>query len=309
MSVYPLRVVIAPASSEDAEGAAALLDIVDPDGVHTVAGFRYRMETAQPAQRTRSWKAEQDGDIVGWAGAGLDPFSSDQGRAFTRVAVHPDHRGRGLGGSLWSEVSRHLDEIGAARTVTFSRSEATAKHFAEARGFTLVGTDTSSALDPRTLPEPPEPPEGVEVRALQSFTHDPEPVYRADADSVRDEPGPFDFSNFTFDVWQRHTWNHPDCDREIGAAVVIHGTVVATTFVYCDRDSGRATNGGTGVMRAYRGRGLGLLVKQHSLARAAELGITSVVTQNDDTNAPMLAINRRLGYQPFGAGHSWVLER
>ena len=62
-------------------------------------------------------------------------------------------------------------------------------------------------------------------------------------------------------------------------------------------------------MRAYRGRGLGLLVKQHSLARAAELGITSVVTQNDDTNAPMLAINRRLGYQPCGAGHSWVLER
>ena len=61
-------------------------------------------------------------------------------------------------------------------------------------------------------------------------------------------------------------------------------------------------------MCAHRGRGLGLLMKHHSLAAAAELGITRVVTQNDDTNAPMLAINRHLGYEPFSVGYAWVLE-
>jgi len=29
-------------------------------------------------------------------------------------------------------------------------------------------------------------------------------------------------------------------------------------------------------------------------------GITQIATRNDETNAPMLAINRRLGYQPAG---------
>ena len=62
-------------------------------------------------------------------------------------------------------------------------------------------------------------------------------------------------------------------------------------------------------MRAFRGRGLGLLMKRHSLALAAAAGITRVITQNDETNAPMLAINAKLGYQPLSSGHSWVRER
>ena len=63
------------------------------------------------------------------------------------------------------------------------------------------------------------------------------------------------------------------------------------------------------VTPAFRGRGLGHLMKQVSLTRAAASGITRVITQNDDTNAPMVAINERLGYTPFSTGHSWVLER
>jgi RimJ/RimL family protein N-acetyltransferase len=76
-----------------------------------------------------------------------------------------------------------------------------------------------------------------------------------------------------------------------------------------DRERGPAMNGGTGVRREFRGRGLGLLMKQYSLAAASDAGIVRVFTQNDETNAPMLAINERLGYRPFSAGHSWVLDR
>ena len=50
-------------------------------------------------------------------------------------------------------------------------------------------------------------------------------------------------------------------------------------------------------------------MKQRSLSWAAAAGITRVITQNDATNAPMLAINARLGYEPFAVGHAWVLER
>ena len=95
----------------------------------------------------------------------------------------------------------------------------------------------------------------------------------------------------------------------LSVVALADGAVVGTSFLYTDRETGRAMNAGTGVVREFRGRGLGLLMKQHSLSLAAAAGITKVITQNDETNAPMLAINAKLGYQPLSSGHSWVLER
>ena len=43
---------------------------------------------------------------------------------------------------------------------------------------------------------------------------------------------------------------------------------------------------------------LARLVKLAALRWASENGVTSVWTTNDETNAPMLAVNRRLGYEP-----------
>ena len=56
----------------------------------------------------------------------------------------------------------------------------------------------------------------------------------------------------------------------------------------------------TGTLPELRGRGLGRQVKLASINWAAENGVTQMFTTNDETNAPMLAINRRLGYQPRG---------
>jgi RimJ/RimL family protein N-acetyltransferase len=113
----------------------------------------------------------------------------------------------------------------------------------------------------------------------------------------------------TYETWRRLTWDNPECDRELGTVAVADGAPVGISFLETDRATGRAVNVGTGVIPAFRGRGLGLLMKQVSLTRAAAAGITRVITQNDDTNAPMVAINERLGYRPFSTGHSWVLER
>ena len=301
--------MISSASIDDAPRAAALLGLALEDRLSTAAGVRYRMATAQPEDHGRYWKLESEGELVGWAHGGLDPFSADRGRAFASVVVHPGRRRRGLGSALWAVVSAHLDEIGARRTVTFSGDDDHSKSFTEAQGFRLESTEISSAVDPRRLSPPPAPAPGIELHPLRAFAGDPEQVYQADRDSMQDEPGPFDMSGLTFAIWRRIIWDHPECDRDLGAVVVADGVVVGTTFLYVDHDAGRAMNAGTGVVGEYRGRGLGLLVKQHSLAWAAAAGITRVITQNDDTNAPMLAINRKLGYEAFSAGHAWILEQ
>ena len=54
----------------------------------------------------------------------------------------------------------------------------------------------------------------------------------------------------------------------------------------------------TGVDRAYRGRGLALATKLVALRRAREWGAAYARTNNDSQNAPILAVNRKLGYTP-----------
>ena len=54
----------------------------------------------------------------------------------------------------------------------------------------------------------------------------------------------------------------------------------------------------TGVDRAYRGRGLALAAMVWALRRARAWGAAYARTTNDSQNAPILAVNRRLGYLP-----------
>ena len=67
--------MISPASVDDAARAARLFAASFDDRVTTVAGIRYRFESAQPEDRMQYVRAECDGELVGWAHGGLDAFA------------------------------------------------------------------------------------------------------------------------------------------------------------------------------------------------------------------------------------------
>ena len=301
--------MISRASIADAPRAAALLRATFDDRLNTVAGTQYRMASVLPKDRVGYWKAEHDGELIGWASAGINTFAPTDTAAFGGIVVSPAHRRGGIGAALWEVLHAHVEEIGVRRLVATSEADADSMAFPQVRGFTLAATQTSLAVDPRTIEPPTSLPPGVELRPFSAYADDPEPVYEGGLESILDEPGPDDHSGMTYETWKRHHWDNPNCDHALSLAALVDGQIVGTTFLFTDREEGRAMNGGTGVARAHRGRGLGLLMKQHSLAAAANAGIVRVFTQNDDTNAPMMAINERLGYTPFSSRHSWVLER
>ncbi len=300
--------MISRATADDAPAAAALLRVVRPGELVAAAHVRHRIESAQPEERAAWWKAADESGVVGWASAALNSFSAEPGRALVSLAVHPRSRRRGIGTALWEAVETHLVDIGARRVSIPSRDDDASARFARARRFHHASSDTLLEVDPRRVASVTAP-FGVEVRAMTTFVADPQPVYRCDAETMTDEPGPFDAGAMTFEAWRRHVWEHPLVDRELSLTAVVGGDVVGTTFLCTDRETGQGLNGGTGVARAFRGRGLGLLLKRQSLALAAEAGITRVVTHNDETNAPMLAINRRLGYRPLATCLWWQRER
>jgi hypothetical protein len=78
------------------------------------------------------------------------------------------------------------------------------------------------------------------------------------------------------------------------------GKVVAFTDIIVTKDETRAAQWYTIVDRDFRGHRLGAAVKVANLRQvlAAHPELTEVHTSNAETNANMVGINDRLGYQP-----------
>ena len=212
-------------------------------------------------------------------------------------------------GSLGRGGSSPCGRSGRERPPRSTRDDALSVAFAERRGFRKTSSDALSATDPTRLPPAPEPPNGVALRPPADWLDDPRPIYELDLAGVIDEPGDNDFSGMTFELWRDDFWSYPDYDYDISTVAVVDGRPVSMSMLLVDADAGRAVSGFAATYREYRGRGLAGLCKHHTLAKAADAGITHAVTGNDETNAPMLAINRRLGYRPFATAYSWRRER
>ncbi|MGZ4032793.1 MAG: GNAT family N-acetyltransferase, partial [Tumebacillaceae bacterium] len=72
---------------------------------------------------------------------------------------------------------------------------------------------------------------------------------------------------------------------------------VGLTQLQALKDSGTAYNYFTGVTRSYRGHNVALALKLLAIRNARQANIPSMSTYNDSENAPMLAINQKLGYE------------
>jgi GNAT superfamily N-acetyltransferase len=279
----------------DAEQVVALLFATNSTIVTNVRGWLHRRAAVPERARLSSVVAEVDGRIAGAADAGLNFFGSGD-LGVLGVLVHPDQRNQGIGSALYELAFEHLVSLGAPRaTSMFDETEA-GLEFARRRGWREVRAEILSMLDPRDVDEQPSPlVELVPARDL-----DPRELHRVDEEATRDVPAVEELEGIPYDEWRAFVWDNPLVTRDGSFGAVVDGSVAAVSLLTANIDIGRAANMFTGTSREHRGRGLALAVKLASTHWAAANGITQIVTTNDETNAPMLAVNRRLGYRPSG---------
>ena len=89
------------------------------------------------------------------------------------------------------------------------------------------------------------------------------------------------------------------------------GRLAGITEVYWNPNRPRILwQGFTGVMPAYRGRGLGRWLKAEMLIRILRdrPQVQVIRAGNADSNAPMLKINRALGFQRYVVWATWQVE-
>jgi GNAT superfamily N-acetyltransferase len=286
--------------SEDFASATELLNRVWPHRVGSERALRHAAAAAPPEAHRRYWAADDAGRLVGWATAAIE-YQSSERPGFLQASVSPESRKAGIGAALVERCEAHLAGLGVTTVLSFTTPEDGARSFATARGFRHANTNRVSGVDPRTI-EPPGVPPGVDLRPLAAL--DPRKVYELDAATMSDVPGEVAMDDVSFDQWFDDYWSHPDTDLDASTAAVVDGRPVAFTHLRT-APGGRAVTDMTGTLRDYRCRGLALLVKRATLVNAAERGVELVLTENDETNAPMLRVNERLGYQPVGSTLSW----
>ena len=273
-----------PGGLADAEGWAEVVAEASPYLVQDSTSETHEMQHDPPG--ARRWVVEDAGRVV--ALARLVEYD-DEGHASLRLMVRPTHRRRGHARTLLEVALDHL-----TRPVVHSivEDDDESRAAAQRLGFELTRTFHMSALDPREVPAPPA---DDRVHPLAAF--DERELWAAHNSVVVDDPSGLSLQ-VTFEEWLED-WHDPRCRPELSTGIVEDGRLVA--FSRLGAAGTRAWSDMTGTLPGHRGHGLGLLAKQHTLAKAAQAGIERCFAGNDGDNAAMLAVNRRLGYRPFAS--------
>ncbi|MFI6349284.1 GNAT family N-acetyltransferase [Streptomyces sp. NPDC050560] len=257
----------------------------------------FDQEHAHPDAHATLLVAEEAGEIIGTAQVAVAHESPRPGIGTANVYTHPGREGRGAGLGLLRAAERLLAGLGVTRVYAWVPDEPRHRAFAARRGYRPSRSAHFLRLDltAAALPERPLPP-GVSLCTAADFAADPRPLFDLDAATVRDEPGDVASEFDDYAHWLTGTWRHPLLDRGLTSVAVAGGRPVAFSVAYTD-GAGRYLSAMTGTLREFRGRGLAALAKADSLRRARDAGCTEAYTGNDAQNAPMLAVNARLGYR------------
>lgn len=248
------------------------------------------------------WVAELDGVAVGFAQA-VGHGVADGHRGIGYVFVQPGWRRRGVGTALWREVLRVADaERVPGVQVQTDDSDATTIQIALEHGFRKRGLHLESVLDltrvegVRHLVTAPTAP-GVELRQLpddadDTLWHEFAETFNRLMQDAPDTAGgaeamPYD----TMRAVIKEPW-------QVYGAWAAGRMVGLTCVVVRDSRAAQLNTMLTAVDRDLRRRGLATAMKAaHALALGGA-GWSSLVTQNMEGNAAILAANRTLGFVP-----------
>lgn len=230
------------------------------------------------------------------------------GHFHVRVIVAPEARGRGLGSHMYIEALRTAREHGATHLQSrVYEPDAGSLQFAQARGFQVIHHSFESILDLALFDEHhyDELTARLEAEGFRFFSlaeagltdENKRKLYEVNRVSGLDNPGNDrtfpDFYAFSKNVFEA-SWFR--ADMQILAS---HGERwVGLSALGINPASLSAYNAYTGVLPEFRGRGLAQALKLQTILLARQEGMRTIRTNNDSNNAPMLAVNRKLGYSP-----------
>jgi GNAT superfamily N-acetyltransferase len=292
---------IRTAGPDDAAGIAQVWADTMPQLVKT----KRAIETELRHSRNRGVLIAADGaDVVGYANIYLPAAGAEAPRVRITLQVPSGYRKRGIGSALLAAITARAVQVAAGRLLVVVREDDDSKDFATKRGFALDRWMTNSTADLTVAREPVAPPDGLRVIDYSQLS--PRQLFDAEV-AVRDDDPSGLSGGPPYDEWVDVSWGNPDGRRDLSFAVLDGDRVLSFVTTTADPDRKLIWSNLTGTIPSARGRGLAKVVKSVALARARDAGFVTASTGNDAGNAPMLAVNRWLGYQETSG--AWTAEK
>ena len=285
-------IVVRTAEPGDVPAMAQVWAAAVPYFVRSAASIAHVMAADRDVGRRRT-VAVLDGQVIGTATSFLRPDDV----CAVQLAVDPEHRGRGAGTALYDDAMGSLDSHGAPVVEGVANDDPASLAFATRRGFAVSGEHMISGVDPRTVDPVGPPPDGLEPVRCDRLP-DTDSLLATHNASAKDDPSGHSRVH-TPAEFRSQWWDSPDNAIDLSWAMLHGQTVAAFTSVQVDRERGRAWSSMTATHPSYRRRGLATWAKRATLNSLADAGVTRAMTANDVQNAPMLAVNDRLGYRPI----------
>ena len=296
--------LIRPVDEErDFPELAAMLDQVMTQGM-TVAQLRTGAKSPAPLNRNMVALNDEEA-IVGWSLLRRSE-NEPESRAFTSIIAHPHSRRNGIGSALLDDVVTHARSIGV--TALKSRvkdSEPGWLAWAKSKGFEIERHQFRSSVALREFDDSPFMGRITELETagivfttlaeLGDTNENRRRYYEADFKAAQDIPGEDyieSWPEYEVEVFGNEEY------RPEGAYLALDGDqIIGVAHVMLDSEHDRMENLFTGVLREYRGRGSAQAMKLLTIKYAKQSGVSVILTENDSENAPMLAVNGKLGYK------------
>lgn len=313
--------VIRSLRGADFSAVADIWNAVHPDAPTSVEEVRDLYDRIDRTRYVSEWLAAVDSErarVIAYGYYHHAPWAHHPDKYRAGLYVHPDHRRRGVGARVLREILGALEGRRAARVTMWTREDhAPGASLLGRFGFSEYVRDIESRLQVAAadLSELRRHAERIEARGITITTLSDEMA--RDPDCLRalyhvhcvidmsapqedpDPPTPLSYLDF-LRLEAQHPLTIPD-----GFFIAKHGDLyVGESYLKrSDGDPTRLNQDLTGVLPLYQRGGIATLLKLQTIAYAQQHGYREIRTFNSSLNAPMLAINKRLGFEPQPA---WV---
>jgi GNAT superfamily N-acetyltransferase len=256
--------------------------------------------------RLRVVAVDEEDAPVGYSEIHHDPRRYDPRRYFLRLGVDPERRRHGIGAALWARLSAELGQRSAEVVGLWAGDETACQAFVTKRGFVEVARSYAQVLAVASAPLPTRALEervtstGVRVTtlsALRDALGDAALEAAWDLDSAcRLEHGGLGRATpLPFAGWL--------AENVLGELALPDAYFVALDGARYVGLSSALRDGDdtlrmriTGVLPAYRRRGIGRLLKLRVHAWARSHGVSEIHTTTTKADPAMVALNDALGY-------------
>lgn len=307
------QIRIRPLRNEDFDAITQIEIANFPDTPRSAEETRDKYERFDTSRWTREWVIGEDaaGHVLAYGSYRHVPRSFHPDKYHVYVAVHPDRHRQGIGTRLMRHLLGRLGERGGRRIISWTREDyGHAIAFLRRFGFEEYARAFESRLPAATVDlaafahyRQLAADAGVVITTLQDelarVPHCLPAVYQAhmvmDISEPQDDP---DLPTpVGYDLWVSEDVRHP---RVLLDAYFLARRgdfyVGESALKRTDADAHALRQQLTAVLPEYRGRGIATALKLHTVEYARAHGYREIRTFNSSRNAPMLAINTKLGF-------------